>query len=272
MPDECGRLVVVGTGMVLGGQITAIAKSEIVNADHVFCLVDGLCEQWLSGLNSSLTSLQKHYAPGKYRPQSYRDMVDAVIKAVRAGQSVCLVAYGHPGIFACVPHWAIKAARDEGFEARMEPGISAQDCLYADLGLDPGTHGSQSMEATQYLIYCNRIDPAKLLILWQVGLAGEISLTHFETDRARLSLLMEKLMADGYGMDHEVIIYEAAMLAMMPVRMERIALSRLPEARLSGISTLVIPPAFDLKPDQAMRARLRALGPLKADDMDAAGA
>ena len=32
------------------------------------------------------------------------------------------------------------------------PGISAEYCLVADLGIDPGATGMQSMEATQFMI------------------------------------------------------------------------------------------------------------------------
>jgi hypothetical protein len=33
----------------------------------------------------------------------------------------------------------------------MLPGISAEDCLFADLGIDPGIYGCQSYEATDFL-------------------------------------------------------------------------------------------------------------------------
>src|SRR5690606_41924587 len=52
----------------------------------------------------------------------------------------------------------------EGFVARMEPGISAEACLYADLGIDPGRHGVQSMEATHFLVY-DRVPDTSGLVL-----------------------------------------------------------------------------------------------------------
>ena len=74
-------------------------------------------------------------------------MADTILNEVRAGKTVCAALYGHPGIFACVGHIAITDARAEGFSAEMLPGISTEDCLVADLGIDPGTTGMQSMEA-----------------------------------------------------------------------------------------------------------------------------
>lgn len=67
---------------------------------------------------------------------SYRQMVDAMLDEVRAGKRVCGAFYGHPGVLlACASN--IAQAREEGFDAVMEPGISAEDCLYADLIVDP---------------------------------------------------------------------------------------------------------------------------------------
>src|SRR3546814_14706660 len=72
---------------------------------------------------------------------------------VRAGKQVCAVFYGHPGVFADVPHRVVRWAREEGIPARMEPGISAAACLYADLNLDPGQRGVHSSEATHFPVH-----------------------------------------------------------------------------------------------------------------------
>lgn len=46
--------------------------------------------------------------------------------------------------------------------------------MYADLDLDPGTHGVQSFEATDFLLYRRQIDPTSALILWQAGRAPSV--------------------------------------------------------------------------------------------------
>src|SRR2546429_6584747 len=46
-----------------------------------------------------------------------------------------------------------RQAREEGFEAEMLPAVSAEDCLFADLGVDPGDEGCQSFEATSFLLF-----------------------------------------------------------------------------------------------------------------------
>ncbi len=254
-----GSLACVGVGMLLGGHLTPRARSHIEQADVVFVAVsDPLVELWVEQMHADVRSLQPHYAPGKSRHQTYREMVDAMLAQVRLGRRVCGVFYGHPGVFATVPHRAISVAREEGFAALMEPGVSAEDCLYADLAIDPGRVGCQHYEATQFLFYRRRIDPSAYLVLWQVGLVGDLSHRRFATGAAHRQLLLERLAQD-YPPDHPVIVYEAATLAIATARTETIAMSALLDAALYMHSTLVVPPALPLQPDETMRARLAAL-------------
>ena len=175
--QRTGSLVCVGIGMTLGSHLTPLARDYIEKADVVFTgLSDGIIEMWIAGMNADVRSLQSLYREGKSRMQTYREMVDTMLAEVRAGKRVCGAFYGHPGVFALPTHKAIEMARAEGFEAHMEPGVSAADCLYADLGFDPGKYGCQHYEASQFMFNRRRVDPAAYLILWQVGSAGDQSL------------------------------------------------------------------------------------------------
>ena len=177
-----GSLVCVGVGMTLGSHITPLARSYIEKADVVFTAVsDGVVELWLARMNPDVRSLQRYYREGKSRLETYQEMVDAMLTEVRAGKRVCGAFYGHPGVFAWPTHKAIELARAEGHPAHMEPGISAADCLYADLGIDPGRYGCQHFEASQFMFYRRRVDTAAYLILWQIGVAGDRSLARFAT-------------------------------------------------------------------------------------------
>lgn len=254
-----GSLACVGLGMMLGAHLSPRSRSHIEQADVVFALVsDPLVELWLQEMRPETRSLQPYYLEGKSRLTTYNEMVEAMLAEVRAGRRVCGVFYGHPGVFALVPHKAIAGARAEGFDALMEPGISAEDCLYADLGIDPGTYGCQHYEASQFMFYQRRIDPSAYLILWQVGLAGDRSLRRFATGPAYRQLLVE-LLAQDYPADHPVIAYEAATLPITAPRMEEMRLSDLVEADLRLQTTLVIPPARPMQRNQAMLDRIAQL-------------
>src|SRR6056297_211717 len=128
-----GSIACVGLGMTLGSHLTPLARSHIEQSDVVFAaLSDGIVEKWLEHMHPDVRSLQPYYGKGdKSRMTTYREWVDVMMADVRAGKKVCAVFYGHPGIFAWSPHEVIRVARAEGYPARMEPGISAEDCLYA---------------------------------------------------------------------------------------------------------------------------------------------
>jgi hypothetical protein len=257
--ESPGSLVCVGIGMTLGSHITPLARSYIEKSDVVFAgLSDGIIELWLARMHSDVRSLQSFYREGKSRLETYRQMVEAILSEVRAGKQVCGAFYGHPGVFALVPHKAIKTARAEGYRAHMEPAVSAEDCLYADLGLDPGRYGCQHFEASQVMFYRRRIDTSAYLILWQIGVAGDQSFARFSTDTRYRQVLVDVLARD-YDLGHEVIIYKAVTLPMHQPRMERIALGKLPDAQIDMHATLVIPPARALEPDLQIRERLSAL-------------
>lgn len=254
-----GSLVCVGLGMTLGAHISPRSRSQLEKADVVFAAVsDPMVDLWVQGMHRDVRSLQRYYAPGKQRHQSYREMVEAMLTEVRAGKRVCGAFYGHPGVFALAPHRAIEQARLEGFTAHMEPGISAEDCLYADLGIDPGRYGCQHYEASQLLFFERRLDASAYLVLWQVGLVGDRSHQRFSTGPAYRQLLVD-LLADDYPLDHPVIVYEAATLAITQPRIERLLLRDLAQTPLHMQSTLIVPPCQPLRQNRLMRDKLEAL-------------
>jgi hypothetical protein len=245
--------------MMLGAHIGPRARATIEQADVVFAAVsDGLVELWLRGMCRDFRSLQPYYREGKSRHRTYREMVDAMLAEVRAGRRVCGAFYGHPGVFARVPHQAIAQARAEGYAAHMEPGVSAEACLYADLGVDPGRYGCQHFEASQFMFYRRRVDPSAYLVLWQVGLAGDRTVSRLGTGPDYRRLLVERL-AEDYPEGHAIVLYEAATLPIAAPRMEGMSLAQLVGARMGLETTLVIPPALPLQPDDAMLERVARL-------------
>jgi uncharacterized protein YabN with tetrapyrrole methylase and pyrophosphatase domain len=254
-----GSLVCVGIGMTLGSHITPLVKSYIEKSDVVFAaLSDGITEMWLSKMHPDVRSFQPLYQEGKPRMQTYREMVEAMLTEVRAGKRVCGAFYGHPGVFAWPPHKAVEIARSEGYRAHMEPGISAEDCLYADLGIDPGKVGCQHYEASQFMLYRRVLDTSAYLVLWQVGVAGDQTAAKFRTGAAYRQVLVD-LLARDYTLDHEIIVYKVATLPVQSSRVERLPLSALPDAEIDMHVTVVIPPARAMQPNHEVRQRLAAI-------------
>lgn len=250
-----GGLWVVGTGIQLMGQATLETESAIRTADKVLYVVtDPITKGWLAELNPSAEDLVGLYDEGKNRIETYEQMIERILDCVRAGDEVCAAFYGHPGVFVYPGHEAVRRAREEGYRAAMLPGVSAEDCLFADLGIDPGATGCQSFEATDFLVYRRRFDEHVPLVLWQVSCIGQ--LTHeLDTATRGLAVLAEHL-TERYGPDHEAIVYEAARYPVTAPVMERVAVADLERAPVSGISTLVVPPARPALADPAMVERL----------------
>lgn len=252
-----GRLTIVGTGFVAAGHTTLEALGYMRGASKLFFLVsDPLTTRWVCSLNATAESLADAYATGQPREQSYREMVERILAPVRRGEDVCAAFYGHPGVFVDPSHEAVAQARAEGHRARMLPGISAEDCLFADLGLDPGENGCQSFEATDFLVHRRRHDPRSLLVLWQIGAIGVLTFRPGSLwSRKGLRVLVEAL-SRHYRPDHEVVIYEAAPFPVCAPRMDRMPLQRLARARVTLASTLVVAPAREVRSDPAMLEKL----------------
>lgn len=246
----------MGTGIQMMGQVTLETESAIQSASKVLYVVtDPVTKEWLTELNSSAEDLTGLYDEGKPRIRTYHEMVERILTHLRAGEEVCAAFYGHPGVFVYPSHEAVKLARAEGYRATMLPGISAEDCLFADLGVDPGAMGCQSFEATDFLVFSRRFDEHVPLILWQISCIGQLTHEH-ETSTAGLEALASRLGA-VYGPDHEAIIYQAARFPVCPPVTQRVALRGLPHAPVSGISTLVVLPA---RPAVADRTMVELLG------------
>src|SRR5712691_9528546 len=186
--------------------MTPQALAEIQRADDVpYLVADAATGAWLRSLTPKARSLKHLYQPTAHRAESYEAIVDELLSRVRAGLRVCAAFYGHPGVFVQPSHEAIRRARSEGFEARMLPAVSAQDCLFADLGVDPARSGCQSYEATDLLIHARQIDSSAGLILWQVAIVGNPDYVP-EGDLSRLGILVEYL-GRYYPPEHEVVCY-----------------------------------------------------------------
>ena len=251
-----GLLAVVGTGIKAVGHMTLDARAWIAKADEVhYVTTDPITEAAIHELQPAALSLSRFYEIGRARHDTYEAMTQALLAGVRAGRTVCAAFYGHPGVFVYPSHDAIRRARAEGLRAIMEPGVSAEDCLFADLGLDPAVVGCAQYEATDFLIYGRRPDPSAALIVWQIGAVGDLAWNPGRTNADNVRVLVDAL-ALTYGHDHVVVVYEAAQLPTCLPTILHLRLADLPLAPLSTASTLFVPPRERRAPNPAMIARL----------------
>ena len=244
------QLIVIGTGIRTIGQLTMEAIAWIRCADKVLHIVsDPVGLELIASLNPNQESLTPLYQENVERIHTYEKMIEIVLGHVRAGKRVCFAAYGHPGVFAWPTHESVRRARAEGYRARMLPGVSAEDCLFADIGIDPASAGCQSFEATDFLLNCRAVDLAAHLILWQIGALGDATYKARGFDIKGMPQLVQKLCMLGYPPWHPIHIYEAPVFPGVEPVIRPATVWTLPYAGVTPATTLYIPPAYRAMPD-----------------------
>ncbi|WP_062266770.1 SAM-dependent methyltransferase [Endozoicomonas arenosclerae] len=236
-----GELIVIGTGILGYAHMTVEALSALEWAEDIFYLVsDSLTERWLLETYPHARTLYHHYKEGEARLHSYQTMCEEVLASVRKKKNTVLASYGHPGNHAYPTRLAIHKARSEGFSARMLPAVAADSCLMADLLVDPGDNGWQSVEATDLLLESVDFSVFRPLVIWQPAVIGDLTYSHDRVNQEAFDLLKKRLVK-LYGPDHKVCIYEASTYAVMKPRMDWLLLSELLPDLFTCISTLFIP-------------------------------
>ena len=257
-----GSLVCVGSGIKSIGHFTLEAQGWIKQADIVvYCVADPATEIWIKKNAKKHFDLYTLYGNDKRRIGTYQQMTDVMVNNVRAGLDVCAVFYGHPGIFVLPTHVAIKTLREEGYQATMLPAISAVDCLFADIGVDPAHQGCQMVEATDLLLRRRALLTDSHVVIWQIGCVGDLGFRFGGYDNRNFWVLIDYLL-ESYSGDQEVVHYVASQFSICPPLIERMSLEKLREANISGVSTLYIPPSTvrPTLPEMAWKMGLRLKG------------
>jgi Tetrapyrrole (Corrin/Porphyrin) Methylases len=252
-----GSLVIIGSGIKAIGQFTLEAAAYLEWADAVyFCVADPATERWILVKRPDAVDLYTLYDNGKHRGRTYVQMAELMLRSLRQGLNVVGVFYGHPGVFVSPSHRAIAIARQEGHVALMLPAVSALDCLFADLGIDPSRPGCQILEATDVVLRRRPLMVDAHVIIFQVGSVGDAGFNFSGYTNRYLPILIRYLQ-DSYGNDYEVIHYIAAQFPIARPVVERLQLSCFDESsnakKITGISTFYLPPKTHptLDPDMA---------------------
>ncbi|KAJ5368980.1 uncharacterized protein N7496_008740 [Penicillium cataractarum] len=213
-----GRLVIVGSGIKGISQLTLEAVVHIEEADKVFyCISDPATELSIKHHNKCSIDLYVPYDDDKPRHRTYVQMAEVILREVRKGYNVVGVFYGHPGVFVNPAHRAIDIAASEVYEATILPGVSAEDCLFADSGIDPSNPGCQTLEVTNFLVTNQPLATHCHVILFQVGAIGESGFNFNGFKNTQFPFLVQRLIKD-YGDEHKIIHYVAPQFALLPLQ------------------------------------------------------
>lgn len=251
------RLTIVGSGIKLLSHLTTEVRAHIEKSDKVLYLVnEPLMQEWIAKNSKWSESLDGLYQKYPTRLQCYQAITDYIIEVLQTQCILCVVTYGHPTVFAQPLLAAVNKARELGLEAQTLPGISAEDCLFADVGVNPGDVGCQSFECTDFMLYHRVFDPRSHLLLWQVGVIGLLSQPHEDFDNSKGAALLLEVLSEHYPQDHPIVMYEAAQYPHFIPRIDRHTLKELVEVKYTPITTLYIPPFGKAQRDDEILRRL----------------
>lgn len=264
LDSKIGSITIMGTGL-RGADFLADLKPRLENADVVlYCVADPVTESLITECRADAIDLSVLYASGKPRYYTYVQMAEAMLMPARMGRHVLVLFYGHPGVFAMPTHRAVAIAKAEGLSASMRPGISALDYLIADVGFDPAYPGLLTYEATDLLLRQRRLDPTLHVVLWQIGVVGEMSFDRSGFRNDGFEFLVD-VLERAYG-DAEVVHYIGSRFPGVAPLIDRHSVRDLRKAAvrasISALSTLYIPPSMPATTDAQAAVNLRI------DDVD----
>ena len=248
--QKTGKFVAIGSGIKGISHLTLEAVAWIKEADIVcYCVSDPATIVWLKQNAKAEQDLYSLYGDDKKRIDTYQAMVKTMCEHVRAGKTVAGVFYGHPGLFCYPTHTTIERLTEEGYQAWMLPGVSAVDCLFADAGFDPAARGIQMLEATDMLLRSRALLTDSHVVVWQIGCVGDLGFRFKGYDGRNMVHLMEYLYK-YYKPATTVLHYVASQFPTCDSTVNWIALEELPNDRVTGVSTLYIPPQEKRPVDQ----------------------
>ena len=145
---------------------------------------------------------------------------------MRGGLAVCLAFHGRSALSTEVSRQALEQSRVDGFAAAVVPGVSALDCLFADLGLGLLSSGCR-IYGTEAFVERGRPDLSSALVLYL-------------SDDSPLSELLA-LLRPAYGEEQKAVLYEPARYAVLEPVVRRCSIGDIGEADLAQVSILYIP-------------------------------
>jgi len=207
---------IIGLGVLNVDQVTYETERAIRRSKEVLYVDTGVATgAFLQKFCPIVTSLYaSSYSESGCRLGSYDRMAVAVIEAALDHPPVTFAMAGHPIVGAQAPFLIHEMARLLGLEVVTLPGISAMDCLFAELMIDPCVGGLQMYEATDLLLRRHPLLPEVPALIWQIGVVE----TRLHTQRRSRASRFDRFKAhvlQFYAPSHPVTAYFASQHPLM---------------------------------------------------------
>jgi hypothetical protein len=241
-------IYIAGLGVLNIDQITRETERVIRRSNEVLYVDTGVATRpYLESLCPRATSLfETCYEETGHRLNAYHHMAARVLDAALGHPPVTFAMHGHPIVGAYTPFLIRDMANLLGLQVLVLPGISAMDCLFAELMVDPCVTGMQMYEATDLLLRRRPLQPDVPALIWQIGCVETTLHTMRISKPARFERLRSHLLR-FYPPQHEVSAVYSTPHPLMPSTVRLFALRDICDyAHLlhSGF-TLFIPSAIE---------------------------
>lgn len=258
---------IVGLGVLSVDHVTRETEDAIRNSNEVLYVDTGVATgEFLETLCPKVTAIfDSSYSDSEHRLNAYQLMAARVVDAALQHAPVTFAMQGHPTVGVYAPFLINDMAGVLGLSVRTLPGISALDCMFAELMIDPCVMGMQMYEATDLLLRCRPLQPDVHAMIWQVGCVE----TRLYSMRVSRPLRFERLQAhllQFYPADHEVTLFFATPHPLMRSTCHRFPLGALCEhAHVIHAGFTLLLPASGERPvvDAALRQQVDSVDHLQ---------
>jgi uncharacterized protein YabN with tetrapyrrole methylase and pyrophosphatase domain len=243
-------IYILGLGILNIDHVTREAERALRRSNEVLYLDTGVATQtWLESLCPKVTPLfSENYVERGARLSGYHHMAAKVLEAALSHPPVSFALQGHPVVGATAPGLVVRAAELLGMKVKVLPGISAMDCLFAELLLDPVVDGLQIFEATDLLLRQRPLQTDAPALIWQVG-AVESCLYKARGSRPERFSRLRGYLLEYYPPEHPVTALHAATHPLAATERHTFPLGEIEaQARLLHAGVTLFVPALGRRP------------------------
>lgn len=252
-------LVIVGMGIKAISHITKETETVIRGCDKVYYLANNtLFFDYLNSISTNIESLNNLYFSREKRSESYKLLGEKIINDIPKYKNICVAIYGHPLFLVQLSRYLLDWCEKERHDVHVLPAISSLDCLFSDLGINPGDGGIQLMDATELLVYRRTLDPYCHIVLYQVGAIGQLGHNREQTIAKKALLFLQSYLLTKYDKKHKVCFYEAGQTPNTKANIVYKSIDLMHTESVSSISTLYIEPKEGKMKDNKMCEKLRS--------------